>query len=103
MFGSRESDHGLRGFVADVLARDGVSLRALLLDAVEELTADGCLSVVCDYLDPRPWAARALYRSGFVPYGTGINIVCGSLSRRAGPSPERRDAWYLTRGDTDLA
>jgi GNAT acetyltransferase-like protein len=104
VFGAaRKSEHGLRGLVADVLARDATALRALLLDAVEKLTSRGCLSVACDYLDPRPWARRALYRSGFLVYGRGINTVCRALSQPSGALPEQLDAWYLTRGDTDLA
>ncbi len=103
VLGSRESERGRQGLVADVLARDAAALRAVLLDAARTLVGRGCLSVACDYLDPRPWARRALYRSGFLPYGTGINVVCGSLSERVGPVPESLGAWYLTRGDTDLA
>lgn len=103
VFGSQESEHGRRGLIAEILVRDAAALRALLLDAAGTLTSNGCLSVACDYLDPRPWARRALYRSGFLPYGTGINVVCGSLSERAGGVPERLASWYLTRGDTDLA
>lgn len=103
VFGAKESHHGLRGLVVDLLARDASALRAILLHAVGRLVGRGCLSVSCDYLDPRPWTRRALYRSGFLPYGTGINVLCRSLSERAGPLPKRLDAWYLTRGDTDLA
>ncbi len=100
--GSRESAISLRGYIADVLARDAEALRALLLDATRVLVGQGCLSVVCDYLDPRPWARWALYRSGFLPYGTGVNVICGSLSDRAGPVPESLASWYLTRSDTEL-
>src|SRR5262249_37835579 len=90
------------GVVADLLARDAEAVRALLLDAARVLFADGCPCVSCQCLDPRPWARRAFLRSGFLLSGAAANIVCGSLSARAGGSPERREAWYLTHGDTDL-
>ncbi len=103
VFGRVESQYGSYGVVADVLARNAAALRALLLDAARGLAAIGCPSVTLDYLDPRPWTRRALYRAGFLPHRGGINIVCGSLSERAGNVPEQRESWYLTRGDTDLA
>ena len=103
VFGVEESRYGRRGQIVDLLARDPSAMRALLCDAVDTLTAQGYLRVICDYLDPRPWARWALYRSGFLPCSGDFNVICGSLSAKAGAVPERLKAWYLTRGDTDLA
>jgi hypothetical protein len=55
---------------------------------------------VLDYLDPRPWARRALLRAGFLPWGRQLNVMVRSLSGEAGPEAERLESWYLTRGDT---
>jgi hypothetical protein len=104
VWGTKEDEvHGRRGLVVDLLAADAESTRALLLAASRALREQGCDRVVCDCADPRPWVRRAFLRAGFLPAGGDINVVCGSLSAGTGPVPERLDAWYLTRGDTDLA
>jgi hypothetical protein len=103
VIGVQDSPIGPRGRVVDVLARDSQSLRALLCEAVRRLAAAGCERVVCEYKDPRPWARRAFLRAGFVPLGGDLTIVGRALSERAGQVPESLGAWYLTRGDTDLA
>ena len=91
------------GVVADLIARDPATLRALMLDAWTELVGDGCHSVICTYHDPRPWAARAMVRSGFrrCP-GPGPLVAAGPLSPEAGDEVAQLQAWYLTHGDTDI-
>ena len=103
VIGVQDSPSGRRGRVVDVLARDSQSLRALLCESVRRLAAAGCERVVCEYKDPRPWARRAFLRAGFVPLRGDLKVVGRALSEQAGRVPERLDAWYLTRGDTDLA
>ena len=115
----RDADGGLSGFavsgtrlqsgysyrhgvIADLLARDAETTRALLLDAWSELVGSGCQSVSCDYLDPRTWSRRAMFRSGFRPRPPGPLVACGSLSSAAGTEVARLDSWYLTHGDTDI-
>jgi hypothetical protein len=101
--GTEESPYGRRGRIVDLLALDAEATRALVCDAFDRLVGLGCERVVFDYHDPRSWARRALLRSGFLPWRGDINLICGSLSARAGALPERMEAWYLTRGDTDRA
>lgn len=101
VIGARNEGDCRRGIVADVLVRDEQALRALLLDAWDRLLEDGCDSVTCVYQDPRPWARRALRRSGFRP-GPGPIVACGPLSSAAGPIAGQLEAWYVTGGDTDI-
>jgi hypothetical protein len=115
---AREADGGLLGFavsgarihpvsgsrqgvIADLLARDAETTRALLLDAWSALVRAGCQSVSCVYLDPRPWSRRAMFRSGFRPR-PGPLVACGSLSSSVGGEVTRLESWYLTYGDTDI-
>jgi GNAT superfamily N-acetyltransferase len=93
--GSRE------GVIADLLARDAETTRALLLDAWSALVSAGCQSVSCVYHDPRPWSRRAMFRSGFKPR-PGPLVACGHLSSNAGSEVTRLESWYLTHGDTDI-
>jgi hypothetical protein len=102
VFGVAEEAYGRIGLVVDLLARDEAATRALLLDAFDVLAAEGCSSVVCDYHDSRPWAERAMTRSGFVPRPHGPRVLAGALSESVGSVPERLDSWYLTLGDTDM-
>ena len=114
----READGGLSGFavsgtrtqsgsgyrhgvIADLLARDAETTRALLLDSWSALVRDGCHIVSCSYLDPRPWSRRAMFRAGFRPR-PGPLVACGSLSPAAGGEVARLESWYLTHGDTDI-
>lgn len=114
----REPDGGLRGFavsgyqryskpghrhgvIADLLARDAETTRALLLDAWSTLVRAGCHSVSCVYRDPRPWSRRAMFRSGFRPL-RGPVVACGPLSSAVGSEVVRLESWYLTYGDTDI-
>lgn len=100
---TRDEDGVRHGVIADVLARDGRALRALVLDAWERLAADGAETVVCRYRDPRPWARIAMLRAGFTrTLRPGPRIACGPLSDRAGELVSRRRSWYLTTADTDL-
>ncbi|MCM2270300.1 MAG: GNAT family N-acetyltransferase [Thermoanaerobaculia bacterium] len=92
-----------RGVVADLLAADPTALRSLLVDAVARLAAAGCRRVVCDLHDPRPWARRQLLRAGFLPMRGDLRVVCGALGSTDANRVERLAAWYLTRGDSDLA
>jgi GNAT superfamily N-acetyltransferase len=116
--GVRDADGGLRGFavngcrpdsgsghrqgvIADLLARDEETTRALLLDALSALVSAGCHSVRCVYRDPRPWSRRAMFRSGFIPRD-GPLVACGPLSSAAGSEIVHMKSWYLTYGDTDI-
>jgi len=91
------------GVIGDVLARDAQALRALLYNAWERLSSDGCYRVTCAYRDPRPWARWALIRAGFNRLVVvGERIACGPLSPRAGEIVTRFGSWYLTAGDTEL-
>lgn len=90
-----------QGIVGDVLARDPKALRALMADAWARLTEDGCHKVTCVYHDPRPWARRAMLRSGF-RRSLGPRVACGPLSPQAGEVVGRFESWYLTGGDTDI-
>ena len=99
VFGARGDGLARRGIVADLLARDAPAVRALAIDAWTILVADGCHSVTCTYLDPRPWARRAMFRSGFRPT-RGPMVACGPLSPSAGSEVGRLESWYLTYGDT---
>jgi Acetyltransferase (GNAT) domain len=100
--GPAEEAYGRIGLVVDLLARDEAATRALLLDAFDALAAEGCASVVCDCLDPRPWAKRAMSRAGFVPRQHGPRVLAGALSDSVGSAPEGLASWYLTLGDTDM-
>jgi GNAT acetyltransferase-like protein len=97
VFGINEAGHG---HIVDVVARDAPGLRMLLVAATDALFDVGCARVVFDYLDPRPWARRAVRRAGFVPWGEGMNIIVGT-SGQTGPDVERLESWYLTAGDTE--
>lgn len=101
VFGASDEPHGRQGWVVELLAHDYATTRALVLDAYELLVRDGCRSVACIYHDPRPWARRALFRSGFRPT-EGPRLACGSLSPAAGPIVESLGNWFLTHGDTDI-
>jgi Acetyltransferase (GNAT) domain len=89
------------GVVADLIARDAATVRALMLDAWRELVAAGCHSVVCTYHDPRPWASSAMVRSGFRRI-QGPLVAAGPLSPAVGEEVAQLQAWYLTHGDTDI-
>jgi N-acetylglutamate synthase-like GNAT family acetyltransferase len=93
---------GRVGRIADLLARDYATLRALLLDAWDCLVAEGCDSVSCLYLDPRPWATRAFIRSGFRRTRDRPTIACGPLSPSTPDIVKRLESWYVTYGDTDI-
>ena len=101
--GVEGSPAGRRGRIVDLLARDAESLRALLSECVRRSGASGCDRVVCEYRDPRPWARRAFFRSGFVPLRGDLKVVGRALSDLSGRLPEKLESWYLTRGDSDLA
>ncbi|MGZ6660864.1 MAG: GNAT family N-acetyltransferase [Solirubrobacteraceae bacterium] len=92
---------GRTGWINDLLAPDRQTLRALLVDGVASLVAQGAGSVRCHYLDPRPWARRVFLRSGFLPMGEEHPFVVRSLSPGVGDAPERQGSWYLTRSDTE--
>lgn len=103
VIGSRDEGSDRRGLIVDVLARDSTALRALLADAWDLLTKQGCHSVACIYHDPRPWAKRAMLRSGFRrSHAPGPRVGCGHLSPAAGEIVGRLDSWYLTYGDADM-
>jgi hypothetical protein len=87
------------GHIVDVVALDAPSLRALLIAGTDELFAQGRARVVLDYLDPRPWAQRAVRRAGFLAFGGGMSVIVGAV--KADPGVERLDAWYLTAGDSE--
>jgi hypothetical protein len=80
VYGARDEHYGRVGLVADLLARDSATTRALLHDAFV-----------------------TLLRSGFVRRPHGARVICGALSARAGGDVERLESWYLTLGDTDMA
>jgi hypothetical protein len=101
VLGLDHGDRGLTGSISDLLAPEPAVLRALLVDAVQTLAQHGCGAVTLVLLDPRPWSRRTLLRAGFLPGDTGDAITCRSLSAAAGEAPERRESWYLTRGDTE--
>ncbi len=101
VLGLEHGPRGLAGSISDLLARDPVALRALLLDSVETLAPYGCGSVTLALLDPRPWARRTLLRAAFLPGDSGHAITCRSVSPTAGEAPERGTSWYLTRGDAE--
>ena len=97
-----ESSSGHRhGVIADLLAPDAETTRALLLDAWWALVRAGCHKVSCVYRDPRPWSRHAMFRSGFRPV-PGPLVGCGPLSSAAGSEILRLESWYLTYGDTDI-
>jgi GNAT superfamily N-acetyltransferase len=97
-----DSSSGHReGVIADLLARDEETTRALLLDAWSALVGAGCHTVRCVYRDPRPWARRTMFRSGFIPRD-GPLVACGPLSSAAGSEIVRFESWYVTYGDTDI-
>jgi hypothetical protein len=101
VLGLDHGDRGLTGSISDLLAPEPAVLRALLVDAVQTLAPHGCGVVALPLLDPRPWARRTLLRAGFLPRDGADAITCRSLSAAAGEAPERRESWYLTRGDTE--
>jgi hypothetical protein len=90
-----------RGLIGDLLAADARSQRALLLDASRSLRRAGCSGVQLLFHDPRPWASRALVRSGFFRTPRRIRMMVGVLGDRAGTTPGSFANWYLTLGDTD--
>ena len=101
--GVRVTRSARTGVIGDVLARDAATLRALLHDAWERLSSQGCHRVICAYHDPRPWGRSALIRSGFRRLAiVGERVACGPLSPRANNTVTRFDSWYLTGGDTEL-
>jgi hypothetical protein len=101
--GVRVQGSARTGVIGDVLARDAATLRALLQDAWERLSSDGCQRVICAYHDPRRWGRWALIRSGFRRLAiVGERVACGPLSPRADQIVTRFDSWYLTGGDTEL-
>ena len=101
VIGVRGEQERRQGVIADLLARDPGALRALVVDAWARLVEEGCQIVTCTYLDPRPWARRAMFRSGFRPF-PGPLLSCGPLAPSAGDSVRRLESWYLTHGDTDI-
>lgn len=101
--GVRGEGDARTGVIGDVLARDAEALRALLYNAWERLSSDGCYRVTCAYRDPRPWARWALIRAGYSRLvAVGERVACGPLSPRAGEVVTRFGSWYLTAGDTEL-
>jgi GNAT superfamily N-acetyltransferase len=101
--GARDGPDRRVGMVVDLLARDQATTRALLVDAWKLLAAEGCPRVTCVYLDPRPWARRALLRAGFRRSSApGPWLAGGAHSSRARGKVEQLDRWYLTYGDTDI-
>ena len=90
-----------RGLIGDLLAADACSARALLLEASRSLRREGCSGVRLLLHDPRPWASRALLRSGFLPTRRRVLVMVGTLGDRAGTAPGSLANWYLTMGDTD--
>ena len=101
VLGLEAGAHGRTGWINDLLAPDRATLRALLVDAVARLVAQGAGSVRCHYLDPRPWARRVFMRSGFLPSGEEHPFIVRALSPAAGDGPEQPGSWYLTRSDTE--
>ncbi len=101
VLGLEAGAHGRTGWINDLLAPDRQTLRALLVDGVATLVAQGAGSIRCHYLDPRPWARRVLLRSGFLPMGEEHPFVVRPLSAGAGDAPLQPDSWYLTRSDTE--
>ncbi len=101
VLGLEAGAHGRTGWINDLLAPDRATLRALLVDGVARLVAQGAGSVRCHYLDPRPWARRVLLRSGFMPMSEEHPFVVRPLSPVVGDAPERQGSWYLTRSDTE--
>ncbi|MGZ8693515.1 MAG: hypothetical protein ACXWZT_12405, partial [Gaiellaceae bacterium] len=100
VLGLEDGERARHGWINDLLAPDGRTLRALLVDGVTTLVGQGASSVYCYYLDPRPWARRVLLRSGFLPSG-GHPFISLAFSPAAGDAPERLESWYLTRSDTE--
>ncbi len=101
VLGLEAGANGRTGWINDLLAPDRQTLRALLVDGVAKLVAQGAGSVRCHYLDPRPWARRVLVRSGFLPAGEEHPFIVRPLSAAAGDAPVRAGSWYLTRSDTE--
>lgn len=101
VLGLEEGRRGRTGWINDLLAPDGRTLRALLLDGAARLAGQGASSVSCQYLDPRPWARRVFLRSGFLPSGNEYPFIARSMSPAAGDAPEQLQSWYLTRSDTE--
>ena len=101
VLGLEAGAHGRTGWINDLLAPDRSTLRALVVDAVARLVAQGAGAVRCHYLDPRPWARRVLVRSGFLPAGEEHPFIVRPLSAAAGDTPVRAGSWYLTRSDTE--
>ena len=101
VIGVKDQDGRPVGYIMELLARDAGALRALVLDGWARLGEEGCERVVCVYQDPRPWARRAMVRSGFRSV-RGPQIACGPLSPRAGELVGRLESWYLTGGDADV-
>ena len=82
--GVRVTRSARTGVIGDVLARDAATLRALLHDAWERLSSQGCHRVICAYHDPRPWGRLALIRS----VSDGLRSSANGLP--AAPSPHAR-------------
>jgi hypothetical protein len=101
VIGVKDQDGRPVGYIMELLARDAGALRALVLDGWARLGEDGCERVVCVYQDPRPWARRAMVRSGFRSV-RGVQVACGPLSPRAGELVGRLESWYLTGGDAEV-
>ncbi|MEA3077595.1 MAG: hypothetical protein QOF60_2503 [Actinomycetota bacterium] len=102
-YGVSHFDAPGRGHVADLLAGDHGTTRALLAFAADALEADGKVEVAFDCLDPRPWSRSAYYRAGFVPRGQGPNIMIRRTADDISHRARDLDNWYLTIGDSDLA
>lgn len=91
------------GRVLDLLASDRASLRGLLRRSLKDLTADDCEVITCDYLDPRGWPRSVLRLAGFASR-PGKTMTALRMSPDAGGRPsDDIEAWYLTRGDTDVS
>lgn len=90
------------GRIADLLAEDADTSTALLMAATRLLHRRGAELVTCELLDHRPWSPRALRQAGFVERGQGPVAMCGWV-RDDQHELATREAWYLTRGDTDFA
>ena len=89
--------------IADLLAVDHGTTRALLAFAADALESTGHDVVGFECVDPRPWSRSAWLRAGFLPRGTGPNLVFRPKTDDLIESAGRLESWYLTIGDSDLA
>lgn len=91
------------GRVVDLLARGPGPTVALLTAAVDHLAGEGAHVVLFDHQDPRRrWSRLACRAAGFLPRGTGVNLVSHHNERFRHVAYVSPGDWYLTFGDTDL-